>query len=200
MRARDIMSRPVITVTPQAKTRDAANLLATQGFAALPVVDPDDGLVGVVTETDLVRARYRSGADAGGTRTVAEVMSSPAEATGPLADVVEVAIALAEGRIQALVIVDGVRVVGMVTRRDLVRMMARTDAEIAADVRQKLVSLRPADRWRVSVRDGRAWIDDEFEDLADLRVAEHLAATVPGVFVVTSLASRRGGLAGAAEA
>ena len=58
MRARDIMSSPVVTVTPDMTVKYAANLLSAHGFTALPVLDDDGRLVGVVTEADLVRDRF----------------------------------------------------------------------------------------------------------------------------------------------
>jgi CBS-domain-containing membrane protein len=58
MRARDIMSSPVVTVTPDTTVKDAANLLASNGFTALPVLDSDGRLARVVTEADVVRDRF----------------------------------------------------------------------------------------------------------------------------------------------
>ncbi len=57
MRARDIMSTPVTTVRPGTTVKEAAALLATNGFTALPVVDDGDRIIGIVTEADLVRDR-----------------------------------------------------------------------------------------------------------------------------------------------
>ncbi|MGY6651549.1 CBS domain-containing protein [Amycolatopsis sp. TRM77291] len=58
MRARDLMSAPVVTVTPGTTAKHAAELLAERGFTALPVVDEDDRLIGIVTEADLIRNRF----------------------------------------------------------------------------------------------------------------------------------------------
>jgi CBS-domain-containing membrane protein len=57
MRARDIMTSPVITVRAGTTVQDAAALLAARGFTALPVLDDDDRLIGIVTEADLLRGR-----------------------------------------------------------------------------------------------------------------------------------------------
>ena len=76
MRARDIMTSPVITVTPAVPLRGAAALMVSHGFTALPVVDDDKRLVGIITEADLVRGRYLEEA---GT-VVADVMTTPAVA------------------------------------------------------------------------------------------------------------------------
>ncbi|MFF1607529.1 HPP family protein [Amycolatopsis sp. NPDC058278] len=49
MRARDLMTAPVITVHPWTSAKEAAELLSTHGFTALPAVDDDERLVGIVT-------------------------------------------------------------------------------------------------------------------------------------------------------
>ncbi|HEY0697397.1 MAG TPA: CBS domain-containing protein [Micromonospora sp.] len=53
------MSTPVVTCRPDWPARDAAALLAARGFTALPVVDDDGALVGIVTEADVLRGRVR---------------------------------------------------------------------------------------------------------------------------------------------
>jgi CBS domain-containing protein len=54
MRTQDIMTTPVITVRPQTSIKDAAGLLVDHGISALPVVNEDDELVGIVSEGDLI--------------------------------------------------------------------------------------------------------------------------------------------------
>lgn len=58
MRARDIMSSPVVTVSPDTSARAAEKLLAERGFTGCPVVDEDEKLVGMVTEADFVADRF----------------------------------------------------------------------------------------------------------------------------------------------
>src|SRR6266540_2505544 len=102
MRARDIMTSPVVTVRPDTHVKEAAALLAARGFTALPVVDEDDRLIGIVTEADLVRERiphdprHLVHADTPPEQlpvrpTVGEVMSSPVTAMGPGTDVADLA-------------------------------------------------------------------------------------------------------------
>ena len=55
MQARDIMCRKVISVTTTTTVGDAATLLASRGFTALPVLDGDGDLIGLVTEADILR-------------------------------------------------------------------------------------------------------------------------------------------------
>jgi CBS domain-containing protein len=81
-------------------------------------------------------------------------------------------------------IVDGSRVVGIVTRRDLVRTLARDDQSIAADVQHRLAMYGGSSRWTVDVHDGGVAIGDEFDDATDRHVAAVLAEAVPGVTAV----------------
>jgi CBS domain-containing protein len=197
MRALDIMSSPVVTVTPEMTVKYAANLLSAHGFTALPVLDADGRLIGVVTEADLVRdrfprdARYHSADDTGPddpprppAGTVGGVMTSPAVGMGAGTDVVDLVRVLLEDRIRSMPIVDGAHVVGIVTRQDLVRALARDDTVISADVRHQLSIYGGPARWTVEVHDGTVEVVDAFDDVTDRHVATVLAQAVPGVTAV----------------
>ena len=194
MRALDIMSSPVVTVTPEMTVKYAANLLSAHGFTALPVLDADGRLIGVVTEADLLRdrfprdARYRQGedtvADDPPAGTVGGVMTTPAVGMGAGTDVVDLVRVLLEDRIRSMPIVDGAHVVGIVTRRDLVRALARDDEVISADVRHQLSIYGGPARWTVEVHGGAVEVVDAFDDETDRHVAIVLAQAVPGVTAV----------------
>lgn len=199
MRAQDIMSAPVVTVTPETSAKHAAELLAANGFTALPVVDDDDRLIGMVTEADLIGdrfprdPRYRNGTQPVAGNQVGDVMSTPATGMGPGCDLVELTRALLDSRIRAMPIVDGSRVVGIVTRGDIVRTFARDDTEIAADVRHHLSIYGGPDRWQVQVHDGVASIVDAFDSETDRHVATVLAEAVPGVVTARCVAGNEEG-------
>jgi CBS domain-containing protein len=119
----DIRSR---TGTPRSQVKDAAKLLMSHGFTALPVVD-DDLLVGIVTEADLIRdriprdTRFRQGElytsqHHSAQVSVGSVMTSPVKVMGPGADLTDLCQALVNAHIRAMPIEDGSRVVGIVTR------------------------------------------------------------------------------------
>ena len=200
MRARDIMTTPVITVRPETPIKEAATLLAARGFTALPVIDPDYRLIGIATEADLLRdrvprdprARCHPGEEMPtvSTVTVGEVMTTPATAMGPGTDVAVLAKALLDAGHRSMPIVDGSRVVGIVTRRDIVRVIGRDDHTIAEDVRHRLEIYGGDRRWRVEVRDGMVSIGDQFDDETDRHVATVLAEAVPGVVRATAFAAR----------
>jgi CBS domain-containing protein len=204
MRARDIMTTPVIAVRPETPIKEAAATLAEHGFTALPVIDADDRLIGIVTEADLVRDRVprdpRALCHPGeamptvATTTVGEVMTTPAVAMGPGSDVAVLARALLDAGHRSMPIVDSARLVGIVTRRDIVRVIARDDDTIAQDVRHRLEVYGGERRWRVEVHDGMVAIGDEFDSHEDAETDRHvatvLAEAVPGVVRATAFATR----------
>jgi CBS domain-containing protein len=94
---------------------------------------------------------------------------------GAGADVVDVVTAMLSAGVRSMPIVDGSRVVGIVTRRDLMRALVRDDDRtIAADVRHRLAMYGGPDRWTVDVHDGAVAIGDEFDNATDQHVAEVL--------------------------
>ncbi|MFG1643558.1 HPP family protein [Amycolatopsis sp. NPDC049252] len=189
MRARDLMTSPVIAVQPWTSAKEAAELLSTHGFTALPVVDDDERLIGIVTEADLIRDRipvdprytheHHETTAAG--KTVGDLMTSPVTAMSTGTDVADLCQALVDDRIRAMPIVDGSAVVGIVTRGDIVRVLAREDTEIAKDVKHRLEIYGGSGRWKINVRDGYVHITDQFDDDSDRHVAQLLALAVPGV-------------------
>jgi CBS domain-containing protein len=130
MKARDVMTSPVITFRPSAPVPAAAALLCSHGFTAAPVVDARGRLIGIASEADLVRGRIapegwviEQRPDA----TVEEVMT-PAPATmrseDDLADVVAL---MLDSPVRSVPIVDNGKLVGIVTRRDVLRVVARRE-------------------------------------------------------------------------
>jgi CBS domain-containing protein len=185
------MSAPVITVRSDSPAKEAMKVLTDNGFTALPVVD-DDALVGIVTEADLIQdriprdTRFRHGErDTNRQHTapvsVGSVMTSPAIAMPSGADLTDLCQALLGAHIRAMPIVDGAEVVGIVTRGDIVRVLARDDLSIAADIRHRLEIYGGLNRWTVDVQDGVVRIVDAFDDDTDRHVASMLAQAVPGV-------------------
>ena len=200
MLARDIMTTPVVTVGPRTPVKEAAALLAGHGFTALPVVDTGGGFVGIVTEADLVRDRVPRDARAlchpgpalptVTTTLVGEVMTTPAVAMGSGTDVAVLARALSDAGHRSMPIVDGARLVGIVTRRDILGVIARDDRAIAEEVRHRLEIYGGDRRWRVEVHEGMVSIGDRFDGAqrdvdTDRHVVTVLAEAVPGVVNAT---------------
>lgn len=190
MRAHDIMTERVITIGPNTTIRRAAEILADRGFTALPVVDENDVLVGMVSEVDLITSRfprdprYRHLPPMTEPSTVDMVMTRQVFAVSADTDVTSVVEEMWRHRHRCVPVMRDGRLVGIITRRDLVRLMARGDISIAADVVDRLASCGGPERWHVRVANGRVDIEDRSHDVAARRAAVALAETVPGVIDV----------------
>lgn len=187
MRAQDVMSSPAVTLHPERSVRDAAKVLSANGFAAAPVVDGNGRLLGVVAEADLAGARVRREAGAADSPagkpavTVGEVMTRPAVSATPDTDVRDIARRMLADRVRTIPVVDAMGVIGVVTRRDLLKLVARDDMSIAAAVRSHLAAYRARDHWTVSVHDGAVTIVDDLDNATDRHVAGVIAEAVAGV-------------------
>jgi CBS domain-containing protein len=121
------MSSPVITVSPTSPAHRAAALLVTHGYSGAPVVDRSGKLVGMVTEADLIRGQIPSGSVAGGAParpSVAQVMSRPATRVCPHDELADAAALMIDTRSRAIPVVEAGRLVGILTRRDVLRVVA----------------------------------------------------------------------------
>jgi CBS domain-containing protein len=189
MRTREVMSSPVVTVPPDAPLKDVAATLVEHGINAVPVVDDGDRLVGIVSEADLltleatpgVRHRPGSAARQGPPHTAREVMSHSVYTLTQDTDAAAAARMMLRHNLKSVPVVAGGRVVGMVARRDLLRLIARSDHDIRADLERRLKEeLDALQRLAVDVADGVVTIDAAVGPLAR-QLLEGLARTVPGV-------------------
>jgi CBS domain-containing protein len=178
MKATDVMRRPVVSVSPSTTARAANALLVDHGFAALPVVDEDEHVVGIVTGSDLLRATV-TGANP---RTiVAQVMHVPAITAVVTATPAELADTMLRHGLHCLPVVDEAEVlVGVVSRTDLLRTLVPDDDMVASRIDRLLRDFSRTARWKVQVVDGFLTISGPFEDEAERRVVVALARTVPG--------------------
>ena len=113
-------------------------------------------------------------------------MTSPVESLTSGADVADVARMMLDEHIRCLPIVDGLTVVGVITRRDLLRaIVAHDDAKLTADITQRLSSFDRPDRWNISVQAGVADITDYLDEPGDLAAAQRIADAIPGVVHAT---------------
>ncbi len=189
------MSSPVMTVRATDLVKDVAALLAGHGFTCLPVVDDDGALIGVVTEADMVQGQIPHDPRSELLRTelhqppppatVSEVMTTDVRAVPATADLADVAAMMVHDKLRSLPVLDGEELVGIITRRDLVRLVGRADEVVARDIRHRLSMAFGADwRWTVSVNHGVASIADTVDDATDRHTVAVLAAAVPGVLHV----------------
>jgi CBS domain-containing protein len=199
MKVSEIMSRPVITVTPDTGVKAAAKLLIERDFSALPVVDAKGRLVGIVSEADLLsmetrpdpRTRATPLAPTAGSSptTVEEVMTKDVHVVAADSEVSQAARIMLEAGVKRVPVMRGRQLVGILSRSDLVKVIARLDDDIEAEIVSRLGQLGlDGSSCRVGVADGVATI--ELDDQGSgRRLAESVALTVPGVLEVRFIAS-----------
>jgi CBS domain-containing protein len=172
MQAKDIMSSPVVTVTPDALVADVAALLLEKRISGVPVVDSTGQIAGIISEGDLLRRvetntqRHRPhwlevllgrSGDAGSfikshaTR-VGDVMSNDVIASHPEASLREIAELMERHGIKRVPIVDGGTIVGIVSRANLVQGLLADRRSAAAsigddEIRAKLTDLLRTQPW-----------------------------------------------------
>ncbi len=194
MRVKDIMTAPVITVRPDMPIKEAAALLVERAISAVPVVDEAGILIGIVSEADFVRLETEpdprahaipvSHRDRVVPRTVREIMTREVIAAPEDADVAEVARLMLEHHVKRLPVVADERVIGIVSRRDILRMLTRSDAEIRAEVEELLDDeILMIGALRVEVTGGLVTLTGRVRPTAR-RLAEILTRSVPGVLGV----------------
>jgi CBS domain-containing protein len=189
MQARQIMTWPVVTVRSDTTVREAATLLLENRITAAPVLDAGGELIGIVSESDLVVDRFCHDPrnhvrpvedEPPGPQTVGEVMTTPVIALGPSADAADLAETMLGSDVRSIPIVEGATVIGIVSRRDLLRTLVRDDDAIRAEIVHRLADHKgPSGAWDVQVTDGAVLIVGDLDD--DGRAAIALARTVPGV-------------------
>jgi len=149
----DVMTRNVVAVRKDAGFKDIVQVMRSRRFSAFPVLDADDKVVGVVSEDDLlVREGFR-GPGAGptfllrradrvkaGGLTAANLMTTPAITIRPEADVAEAARTMHTRHVKRppVVTADG-RLVGVVSRVDLLGVYDRPDAEIQGEILKQVI-------------------------------------------------------------
>jgi CBS domain-containing protein len=143
MRAKDVMTRRVAAIGPGATVREAARLMIERDVSGLPVVEEDGRVIGMVTEGDLVRRRELDTEPEGAwwlvaladgaardyrkahAMSVRDVMSRPVFGVRPGATLRQVAKLMHERGIKRVPVLEDRRLVGIVSRADLVRRLAR---------------------------------------------------------------------------
>ncbi|MGO8887436.1 MAG: CBS domain-containing protein [Streptosporangiaceae bacterium] len=200
-RVRDVMTTDVVTVGKNAPYKEVTRIMADRMVNAVPVVTREHHVAGVVSEYDLLLKEERhlrrvgTGLPAHSrhekaqaeARVAAELMTSPAITIHPDAPV-GVAARLMNGRhIRRLPVVDPEgKLIGIVSRRDLLSVFLRPDDEIAAEVHGVLtgILLEEPDEIEVKVKEGVVILSGSVARKDLIPVAERLAAGIDGVVTV----------------
>ena len=209
MRVSDLMTTNVLTIGPDASIRDVAQVLTEHRISGLPVCGIEGHVLGVVSEGDILYKEHdpresRPGRPLGwlikgippldlyekaAATTAGEAMSSPALTIAPYESVSAAAQLMTEHGVNRLPVVQDGRLVGIVTRTDLVRAFARTDEEIEAEIRRDVLARTmwvEQGRVEVEVRRGAVTLSGALDRRSDVELLERLVRRVPGVVAVAS--------------
>ena len=192
MLVREVMTTSPVTITADTTVKAALILLDRHGITAMPVVGPDDRIVGVVSEADLIseavprdsRAQLSAIIENEDHRLglVEDVMTRYPMTMHPTSDLAEATHLMTTTAVKSLPVVDSrMHVVGVISRRDIVGTLAHTDEHIEREV-DELLRLVGRD-WLVDVTDGVVEVSGPASE-ADERLATTVAHTVAGVVAV----------------
>jgi len=153
MNARNIMSKPVVSVHPDTPLRELARLMLNKGITAVPVVDDNGAPIGIVSEGDLIRPE-RAAREAwrqswlevfaegeslapelldwlhSQSHSARAIMSVPVITVSEETELAEIARVLVAHRIKRVPVVRDGRVTGIIARSDLLRVMAANKADL----------------------------------------------------------------------
>jgi CBS domain-containing protein len=205
MKVEDVMTAPVITVSPETPLKRAAALMLEHRISGVPVV-ADGRLVGVLSETDILFKERTSPQRQGlvdwvlhygddppaaklAARTARDAMTAPAVTVQPRRRVADAAALLLDIGIDRLPVVDGDQLVGIVTRSDLVRAFVRSDEQLEAEIRRDVVvgtAWMPEESVDVTVTDGDVILEGSVETETVAQLIESQVRSVAGVVSVES--------------
>ena len=159
-KVKDVMTSPVVSVGPSTPYKELVLVLTEQRLSAVPVVDDQRRVLGVVSEADLL-LKYEQPADAvqrfmlesrrhrlerlkAGGGTAVELMTRPVVTIGPEAEVAEAARLLRKHLIRRMPVVDSAgRLVGIVSRSDVLKLFLRPDREIRQEITERVIGREP---------------------------------------------------------
>jgi CBS domain-containing protein len=191
MLIQDVMTAPAVTVRGETTIAAALHLLDNEKITAMPVVDRDGALIGIVSEADLVgdadliEARVPIAAvrttEAPPVRHVAEVMTHLVVSVRPDDDLETAIDLMRTTMMKSLPVVNRQKVVGMLSRSDIIHLLAGRDERIRTEVADLLKAENPD--WQVEVHSGTVSVIGP-ADPHERRLAEVLAGTVRGVVAI----------------
>jgi CBS-domain-containing membrane protein len=201
----DVMTKAVVSVNPAASYRDVVDVLVGNRFSAVPVVDSVNHVVGVVSEADLLRKIEYAGAEeprlfdgrrrrgerrkAFG-RTVGDLMTSPAVVALNTTSIAAAARLMDREDVKRLPVTDDLgRLMGIVSRGDLLKTHLRPDDEILADINSAVLDSYLADDGTtvtVAVVNGVVTLAGKIDRWSSAAIVERLSRQVAGVVEVRS--------------
>jgi CBS-domain-containing membrane protein len=197
--AGELMTRQIVTVGADATVKEAIQQLSSHGITSMPVVDDEDQLVGLVSEADLLRGEvfddepaHRRTPDSWPEptpRTVGDVMTTHVLSVTEKVEAIDVARVMLETGVKSVPVVRHRKVVGVVSRSDIIHALATSDERIRYET-QALLADADLPGWSVAVNDGEVVLTGS-DGSHDARIVEILTRTVTGVTSVRVVPNRR---------
>ncbi|MFD5625229.1 CBS domain-containing protein [Streptomyces sp. NPDC127072] len=211
-----VMATEVVRALYGTPFKEVARLLADHRISGLPVVDEDEQVIGVISETDLMVRQVRTSAPGGPkrrfwlagptpgvrgqaakarARTAGQLMSVPPVTVCADNTIAEAARTMAQRRVERLPVVDEEgRLVGIVTHRDLIQVFLRPDDEIRREVTDEVLDralwLAPTSV-EVGVDEGVVTLAGHVERRSEAEIALAMTHRVDGVVAVVDRLSHR---------
>ncbi|WP_328500541.1 CBS domain-containing protein [Streptomyces sp. NBC_00457] len=195
----DVMTHTVVAVGRDAPFKEIVELMGQWKVSALPVLEGEGRVIGVVSEADLLhkeefrdsdpdrftqRDRLADLAKAGGL-TAADLMNAPAITVHANATLAQAARIMAQRKVKRLPVVNAEGLLeGVVSRADLLKVFLRGDDDIAEEVRREIVTHlfpAPVEPIRVEVTEGVVTLTGRIRDTSLVPVAARLVRAVEGV-------------------
>ncbi len=185
----DLMTTEVIAVSRDTELREAARLMFRNRVSGLPVTEPDGTLIGIITEADFLRLEVeRQEGARDQVATVGEVMSIGVVTIRPEMEIYEAAKIMTVQEVKRLPVVDDDnRLLGVISRADIVSIFTRPDDVIEDEIREDLlrrVLFIDPDELGVSVTNGVVALSGEVGTRAEASMLEELTNRLDGVFGV----------------
>jgi CBS domain-containing protein len=180
-RIEEVMHSAVVAVGESTTFHEITRLLDHHHISGVPVVDGSGRVLGVVSDVDLRKASQERGEAA-----AAELMHSPAITTMPTTSVAEAARLMREQHINRLPVVDHIdeRLIGIVTRHDLLSVLYRADEDIRREILDEVIlreCVMDPRRFKVEVEDGMVTLQGEVERRSIIPILVGLVQRMDGV-------------------
>jgi CBS domain-containing protein len=120
LKARDVMNRNVVTINPEATLSDTIKLLLERKISGLPVLDSAGNLVGIISEKDILNFAFSGNIPQ---TKVKEAMTQKVVSFPPDTDVDKILLAISENKFRRVPIVENGKLVGIISRRDIIKII-----------------------------------------------------------------------------
>jgi CBS domain-containing protein len=122
LKAKDVMTKNVVTISPDATLENAAELLGSKGITGIPVVDTDGNVIGIITEKDILNFAFKFSGNLLSIG-VEEAMTKNVVCFTSDTDIDKISLCFSKSEFRRVPIIDGGKLVGIISRRDIIHSL-----------------------------------------------------------------------------